>query len=88
MRGDDYIQYFTLLLFEDEVLLGYYENIFSFPLSITNDGEVNFPLGVEGQLKKSKQPLNINILSKKIEPLCLQQREVSECYRWQPVPAK
>ena len=47
VRGDDYSQHFSMLVFEGEALLGYYANIASLPLFIGEDGRLLFPRGSE-----------------------------------------
>lgn len=88
VRGEDYLQYFTLLLFQNETLLGYYSNVMSFPSSITVAGNVQFPMGITGRLKNKNILFNINMLPESLEPLCLEQRQVKECYEWHSVKAK
>ena len=47
VKGADYSQYFSLLVFDQTTLLGYYRNIASLPLFIEPDGQLSFPRGVE-----------------------------------------
>ena len=47
VKGADYSQYFSLLVFDQTTLLGYYRNIASLPLFIEQDGQLSFPRGVE-----------------------------------------
>src|SRR5690554_7456239 len=49
-------QFFTILVFENKRLLGYYENILSFPSTISKDGVVGFPFGISGNIKETRQP--------------------------------
>ncbi len=46
VRGDDYAQYFTLMLFRERQLLGYYRDVLSFPAAVSTDGRVTFPRGI------------------------------------------
>lgn len=82
VRGEDYAQYYTLLLFEEETLVGYYQNVLSFPSSIQDNGDVLFPLGIKGKMQNSQQLLNINLPLNQYQPLCLQQKTEQECYPW------
>lgn len=43
VKGEDYHQYNTLLIFKDLVLQGYYEELAVFPASIDEQGVVKFP---------------------------------------------
>ena len=43
VKGDDYEQFFSLLVFEKKQLLGYYQNVASFPSQVQSDGRVIFP---------------------------------------------
>ena len=49
VRGSDYRQYFSVLIFDGEQLLGYYQNVASLPLFIEDDGALSFPRGAELQ---------------------------------------
>lgn len=46
VRGDDYTQYFTLMLFRGRQLLGYYRDVLSFPAAVSQDGHITFPRGI------------------------------------------
>lgn len=82
VRGEDYEQYFTLLLFEETSLVGYYQNVLSFPSSIDKNGQVHFPLGITGQMENSKKLLNIGWPLSQYESLCLQQKTEVQCNEW------
>jgi len=43
VKGDDYHQYNTVLVFKDSVLQGYYEELAVFPAGVSEQGEVKFP---------------------------------------------
>ena len=43
VKGDDYQQYNTVLVFKDSVLQGYYEELAVFPAGVDGQGEVKFP---------------------------------------------
>jgi hypothetical protein len=43
VKGDDYHQHNTLLIFKDSVLQGYYEELSAFPASINEQGIIEFP---------------------------------------------
>lgn len=47
VRGDDYSQHFTLLVFHRTSLLGYYTDIVTLPLFLGTNGELLFPRGSE-----------------------------------------
>lgn len=83
VRGDDYEQYYTLLLFEEETLVGYYQDVLSFPSRIDRDGNVHFPLGIKGKFENAQQLLNINLPLNQYQALCLQQRTEQQCSPWQ-----
>ncbi len=79
VQGDDYEQHFTLLFFEDKNLVGYYQNVLSFPSLISAQGEVSFPLGIKTYYQKSHRPLSI-APSQQPEALCQEQGENSQCF--------
>lgn len=79
VQGDDYEQHFTLLIFEDKNLIGYYQNVLSFPSLISPQGEVSFPLGIKTYYQKSRRPLTI-APSQQPEALCQEQGENSQCF--------
>ena len=86
VRGDDYEQFFTILVFENKRLLGYYENILSFPSTISKDGVVGFPFGISGNIKETRQPLKLG--SNVFGDLCQTQSQITKCYSWQPANYK
>ncbi len=43
VKGDDYHQYNTVLVFKDSVLQGYYEELAVFPAGVNGQGKVKFP---------------------------------------------
>ena len=85
VRGDDYEQFFTLLVFEEKTLLGYYAEVLSFPATISPEGELNFPLGIRGYLEASQSPLYLGLAADKFTTLCLQQKDIRQCYPWHPM---
>jgi len=75
VRADDYSQHFSLLVFDGDDLLGYYQNIASLPLFIEPDGQLSFPRGaeLEGQI----------FIQQDVFPaLCLRNKS---CVEWQSV---
>ena len=72
VRGDDYEQFFSLLVFEDTHLLGYYRNVLSFPSGVSDSGDVQFPRGVNAHLQGSDALLNIALPA--FSALCQRQR--------------
>ena len=85
VRGEDFLQYYTLLVFEEHSLLGYYQNLMSFPSSLNESGQVMFPVGIESTQNNSAFHLNINELAEDFKGFCLQQRGIEECYPWHSV---
>jgi len=47
VRGDDYSQHYSLMVFENDILLGYYPDIATMPLMLTDSGVLEFPVGFE-----------------------------------------
>lgn len=86
VRGEQYEQFFTILVFENDYLLGFYKNALSFPSSINAQGEVGFPYGIEGKVKTSGVPLNLAV--KEFGDLCQTQAQITQCFSWQSVPYK
>lgn len=86
VRGENYEQFFTLLIFEDDHLLGFYKNVLSFPSTLNKEGEVNFPYGISGNLKTSGNLLTIG--AKEFGDLCQTQAQITQCYAWQPATYK
>lgn len=86
VKGEGYEQYFTLLIFEKEYLLGYYENILSFPYSINKQGEVSFPYGINAELKANGKALMMN--AKEFGELCQTQAQLTQCFIWHPITYK
>lgn len=87
VRGDDYEQFFSLLIFHRTELLGYYRNVLSFPSGVSDSGDVQFPRGVNAHLQGSDALLNIR--SPAFIALCQRQRGVQTmaelCVPWTPV---
>ncbi len=86
VRGENYEQYFTVLIFENNLLLGFYENILSFPSTISEQGEVGFPYGISAEIKTSAKPLNLSAIE--FGDLCQTQAHVRQCFTWQPATYK
>lgn len=80
VKGDDYRQYFSLLVFDKRKLLGYYENIASFPSKVGKDGVVLFPDKYQPRAFGDGQ--FFSIANDNFKPLCLGQATI--CVRWQP----
>jgi hypothetical protein len=72
VKGDDYHQYNTVLIFKDSVLQGYYEELAVFPAGVDAQGIVNFPANsnvVENiDLGQSYYPAMIFSRDKKLNP--------------------
>ncbi|MCD8520991.1 MAG: hypothetical protein LRY66_15690 [Saccharospirillaceae bacterium] len=87
VRGNDYEQFFSLLIFHRTELLGYYRNVLSFPSGVSDSGDVQFPRGVNAHLQGSDALLNIH--SPVFIALCQRQRGVQSlaelCVPWTPV---
>jgi hypothetical protein len=47
VKGSNFQQYFSLLIFDHQTLLGYYENIPNLPFVVTDSGQLTFPRGYE-----------------------------------------
>lgn len=73
VRGEDYHQYFTLLVFENQALLGFYRHLHSFPTKILSSGEVRFPRGYNTKLM-------FNVMSDTFPTLC--QGKFMPCIPW------
>lgn len=86
VRGENYEQFFTILVFEDSHLLGYYENVLSFPSTINEQGEVGFPYGISGEIKEIGESMNLN--AAEFGDLCQTQAHVTQCFTWQAVAYK
>lgn len=85
VRGDDYDQYFSLMIFSGKTLLGYYRDVASFPSGVSATGDVSFPRGVGVQLQGSAAPFNI--LAESHLPLCLTVGAQTRCVDWVAVTA-
>ena len=82
VRGDDYDQFFSLMVFEQQTLLGFYQNVPSFPSGVDSAGNVSFPRGVDAHPRGLHQPFNI--LTDEFLALCQGIREDNRCIEWQP----
>lgn len=72
VKGENYHQHNTVLIFKNSELKGYYEELQSFPLMVTKDGVVEFPennkIEKNIDLKKGDYPEIIFVRDKKINP--------------------
>ena len=91
VRGAEYRQFFTLLVFRDQTLLGYYRNVPSFPSAVNEDGRVRFPRGVDAVLQATLSAWNITQIHIEQEALCQTVGRASEsaepqriCVSWTP----
>ncbi len=73
VRGEAYHQYLTLLVFENQTLLGFYRHIHSFPTEIMPSGDVRFPRDY------NTKPV-FNMMSDAFPTLC--QGEFMPCIPW------
>jgi len=80
VRGDEFQQFFTLLVFKQRSLTGYYANVLSFPSQVSDNGDVSFPRGVEGRLQDTEQPFNITRPGE--GPLCQSAGDKRLCVNW------
>lgn len=87
VRGENYEQFYTLLLFEQRQLLGYFPQVMTFPSALHENGEVVFPLGVEAHGEFSNGPWNISLDPLSFEPLCQGLGKLMQCVPWQPAVA-
>ncbi len=72
VKGDDYHQYNTVLVFKDSVLQGYYEELAVFPAGVNGEGQVRFPANndvIENiDLGRKHYPLIVFTRDKKLNP--------------------
>lgn len=72
VKGEDYHQHNTLLIFKDSVLQGYYEELAVFPAGVSEQGIVEFPANndvIENiDLAKGTYPAIVFARDKKINP--------------------
>ena len=88
VRGENYEQFYTLLLFEQRQLLGYFPQVMTFPSALKDNGEVVFfPLGVAAHGEISNGPWNISLDPLSFEPLCQGLGQLMQCIPWQPAVA-
>lgn len=78
VKGDDYLQHFSLLLFEKKTLIGYYPEVVSFPKGVDKQGLVQFPELYKPRLKNPAEAFSI--AENEYFPLCL--GEDAECVDW------
>ncbi|MCH2040129.1 MAG: hypothetical protein MK185_05805 [Saccharospirillaceae bacterium] len=78
IKGDDYLQYFSLLLFDKKTLIGYYPEIASFPSSVNQQGWVEFPDRYKQRVLDGQQPFSV--LATQFSPLCL--GKTRQCIDW------
>ncbi len=77
VRGSDYRQQLTLLVFKQQSLLGYFADVASFPSKLTDGGELVFPPGLE--------PEQIVRLTDLPQQICLPR--LSHCASWHAAAA-
>ncbi|MDF1762855.1 MAG: hypothetical protein P1U57_05555 [Oleibacter sp.] len=64
VRASDYFQLFTIMVFDGETLHGYYHNVYTLPLGLDKEGEIEFP--------KDYQPTKLPSLGRDYYPdLCI-----------------
>ncbi|WP_430462615.1 hypothetical protein ACQUQU_07465 [Thalassolituus sp. LLYu03] len=88
VRGEDYEQFFSLMLFSGQRLLGYYQNVLSFPSGVEADGTVQFPRGVRSWMGKDEaegKAGRFNILNAPAQALCQEVGPQVRCADWVPV---
>lgn len=78
IKGDDYLQYFSLLLFDKKTLIGYYPEVASFPSGVDEQGRVVFPNRYKQRLFNGDKPFSV--LADQFSPLCL--GKTDECVDW------
>jgi len=69
VKGEDYQQYFSLLVFEKKELLGYYKYVASFPAAVDPDGIVVFPPRFTPDISRSEAAFSL--ASDVFSDLCL-----------------
>lgn len=79
VRGEDYQSHFSLLIFEQGELLGFYQSVKSLPASLNEDGTVQFP--PRFALAKSQGELNLGRAESDFTALCL--ADFVPCSTWQ-----
>lgn len=82
VRGEDYEQFFSLMIFRDRQLLGYYRHVLSFPSGVSSAGDVSFPRGVESRFDGGDKPLNIT--AGRYPALCQTLGNRQTCIPWTP----
>ncbi|TNC92372.1 hypothetical protein [Thalassolituus sp.] len=75
VRGDDFTQHYYLMVFDDTRLLGYYPDIATMPLMLSESGVLEFPRGYDVSD-------TILIQQDEFPPLCLGEFGCSN-WRWQ-----
>ena len=78
VKGDDYLQYFSLLVFDKKTLLGYYPEVVSFPEGVNPQGVVTFPKLFTPRIEQSEKPFSI--IADSFPALCL--GEKAPCVDW------
>jgi len=72
VKGDDYHQYNTVLIFKDSVLQGYYEELAVFPAGVSEEGQVKFPANNDVidniDLGQGYYPAMVFVRDKKLNP--------------------
>lgn len=78
VKGDDYQQFFSLLVFNKKTLLGYYPEVASFPSGVDDQGWVIFPELYQPRNAYPQQTFSITAHT--FSPLCL--GATAPCVRW------
>ena len=79
VKGADYEQFFSLLVFEKKELLGYYQYVPSFPSEVKNSGLVVFPKRFRPE--SANQNEIFSLANNQFPPLCFASSDV--CIEWQ-----
>ena len=81
VKGDDYEQFFSLMIFNGQQLEGYYQNVFSFPSGVTENGDVLFPRDVASSMNDGSA---FNLTDTRALPLCQTLGGQQRCFNWVP----
>lgn len=81
VQGDDYEQFFSLMIFNGQTLEGYYQNVFSFPSGVTAAGDVLFPRDVISAMADGSP---FNITDTRALALCQTLGDQQRCFNWVP----
>ncbi|WP_419810462.1 hypothetical protein [Bacterioplanoides sp.] len=81
VKGENYQQFFSLLVFEKKDLLGYYQYVPSFPAAVETSGRVVFPKRFRPELANKNEIFSL--AKNDFPPLCFPYQ--SACAQWQAV---